>query len=443
MLTTLLVALVLIGASYALVTLQRRSLTDNLESTIELRAEDIAGLVAQGTPLTPATSADDDDVDFVQVVTADNAVVSSSENVAGLPPMLDVRPPAGESETVRRDELPFEDDTFVVVARTVDTPQGDRTVYVGGNLEEVFESAESLAGLLRVGVPLLLLAVAGGAWLLVGRALAPMERIREEVERMTGEDVTRRVPEPSARDEVGRLARTMNEMLDRLEVAHDRQQQFVSDASHELRSPLASMRAQLEVARTHPEATDWPETSADLDREVERMQRLVDQLLFLARSDEARAPDLRPVDVDDVVLEEVRTLAPRATVRIDASAVSAGQVLGDPEQLRRAVRNLLDNAARHARTEVKVALEEGPEWVELAVADDGPGIPPEARDTVFERFTRLDAGRAADHGGAGLGLAIARAIATSHHGTITLDPTHTPGARFTLQLPTHGTEPRA
>ncbi|MEX1103222.1 MAG: histidine kinase dimerization/phospho-acceptor domain-containing protein, partial [Dehalococcoidia bacterium] len=335
-------------------------------------AEDIAGLLAQGAPLTPATSGEDDDVDFVQVVTPENEVVSSSENVAGLPAMLDTRPPVGGSETVRRDELPFEDDAFLVVARTIDTPEGERTVYVGGNLEEVFESAESLTGLLQIGVPLLLLAVAGGTWLLVGRALAPMERIRDEVASMSGEDASRRVPEPRSQDEVGRLAQTMNEMLARLEVAHDRQQRFVADASHELRSPLASMRAQLEVAQAHPDTTDWVATSADLDLEVERMQRLVDQLLFLARTDQAQAPELRAVDLDDIVLEEVRALSPRSRVPIDASAVSAGQVLGDAEQLRRALRNLLDNAVRHASTRVTIALHETPEWVELSVADDGP-----------------------------------------------------------------------
>ncbi len=435
LLTTVLVGAVLIAAAVALVTLQRRTLTDNLETTVDLRAQDIAGLLAQGAPLTSAASSADDDVDFVQVVSTDGVVVSSSPNVAGLPAMLDARLAPGESQASRHSDLPIDDDEFMVVARGVTTPDGDRTVYVGGNLEEVAESTESLVGLLQVGIPLLLVALAAGTWILVGRAFAPMEHIRREVAAMTGEDASHRVPEPRSRDEVARLARTMNDMLDRLEVAHDRQRRFVADASHELRSPLASLRAQLEVARTHPDTADWPATSADLALEVERMQHLVDELLFLARSDQARAPELRPVDLDDIVLEEVRALSVRTGVRLDASAVSAGQVVGDPEQLRRAVRNLLDNAARHAHRTVRVALRETSGFVELTVTDDGPGIPPDARDRIFERFTRLEEGRPTDRGGAGLGLAITRTIAHSHRGTVDLDPSHTPGARFVLRLP--------
>ncbi len=433
--TTLLVGAVLIGAAIALVSLQRRTLTDNLETTIDLRSQDIASLLAQGAPLSSSASSDDD-IAFVQVVDAGGNVVFASANVTGRPPMLDAHPAPGESETRRHSELPVDDDEFLVVARGVTTSDGDRTVYVGGNLEEISESTESLVGLLQVGIPLLLLGLAAGTWMLVGRSLAPMERIREEVATMTGDDVTRRVPEPASHDEVARLARTMNEMLARLEVAHDRQQRFVADASHELRSPLASLRAQLEVAQAHPGTTDWPATSGDLALEVERMQRLVDQLLFLARSDEARAPDRRPVDMDDIVLEEVRAIGARTGINLDARSVSAGQVVGDSEQLRRAVRNLLDNAVRHARTRVDVTLRETGASVEFTVTDDGPGIPSESHERNFERFTRLDEGRAADGGGAGLGLAITRTIAQSHGGAITLDPTHTPGARFVLTLPT-------
>jgi signal transduction histidine kinase len=428
------VGAVLIAAAVALVTLQRRALTDNLETTVDLRSRDIAALLSQGASVSAASSGDDD-VDFVQVVDAGGTVISSSSNVAGFPAMFDSRRAPGDSEISRHGDLPIDDDEFLVVARGVTTPGGDRTVYVGGNLEEIAETTESLVGLLRVGIPLLLAGLAVGTWFLVGRALAPMERIRDEVATMTGDNLGRRVPEPRSRDEVGRLARTMNEMLDRVEGAYDRQQRFVADASHELRSPLATLQAQLEVTQSDPDARDWPATSVAMTREVERMQRLVDQLLFLARTDQDRTPEVRPVDLDDIVLEEARALAGRTNTRIDVSAVSAGQVLGDGEQLRRAVRNLLDNAIRHARTTVSVILRETPERVELTVIDDGPGIPPEARERIFERFTRLDSGRSADRGGAGLGLAITRAIADAHHGTITLDPTHTAGTRFVLRLP--------
>ncbi|MCA9824388.1 MAG: HAMP domain-containing protein, partial [Dehalococcoidia bacterium] len=287
---------------------------------------------------------------------------------------------------------------------------------------------DALRGILQVGVPLLSIVVAGGTWVVVGRALAPVESIRREVASIGGQQLDRRVPVPRSRDEIARLAETMNEMLGRLQDAYQRQERFVADAAHELRSPLASLRVQLEV--------DGDEGTRHLLDEVIRMQRLVDDLLILARSDAGQlATQSSSVDLDDIVLGvavRLREIGSRAAV--DTSAVSAGQVRGNAEQLLRVVRNLLENAVRHAAAQVVVTLRDADGEVVLTVQDDGPGVPPAERSRIFERFARADSARARGSGGAGLGLAIARTIAESHGGTLGLDDTDG-GASFVLRLP--------
>jgi signal transduction histidine kinase len=258
--------------------------------------------------------------------------------------------------------------------------------------------------------------------------------MRAEVAEITARDLSRRVVEPVAEDEIGRLARTMNGMLDRLQAAADRQRRFVADASHELQSPLASARAQLEVGLATGADTDWPDTVEGVLGEHDRMERLVQDLLFVASADEvAGAPRRERVDLDDLVLEEARSLRTRGRVEVDLSRVSGGQVLGDAHQLGRVVRNLLDNAERHAHSRVVVELRTHGDAVELTVADDGEGIRPEDRARVFERFTRIDAGRARSAGGTGLGLAIAKTVVEAHGGTIAV--VDGDGARFAVRLP--------
>ena len=255
----------------------------------------------------------------------------------------------------------------------------------------------------------------------------------------------RRVPVPPARDEVARSAETMNRMLDRLHEGHESQRRLVSDASHELRSPLASIRQHAEVARTHEDRFSVGELSGVVLADSLRMQKLVDDLLLLARADE-RSPRLRrrPVDLDDVVFEEARRLRDETDLRIDTSAVSAGRVSGDGTALRRIVRNLGDNAARHARTTVAFRLEERRGRAVLHVDDDGGGIAAAERERVFERFVRLDEGRTRDAGGAGLGLAIVAELVAAHGGAVTVDDSPIGGARVTIALPAHpsGMTPR-
>ena len=224
-------------------------------------------------------------------------------------------------------------------------------------------------------------------------------------------------------------------MLDRLQSFNERQRRFVADASHELQSPLASTLADLEVALAHPESTDWPEIATGLVTDNQRMTGLVADLLFLATSDDgASAPVRRSVDLDDVVIAEVARVRQRADVEIDVTGVRPVEVRANKGQLAQVVRNLLDNAVRYASSKVIVELTADASRAVLVVADDGPGIPPDALERIFERFARLDDSRSRGTGGSGLGLAIARQIIESHGGSIVAEQT-SGGARFAVVLP--------
>lgn len=320
-------------------------------------------------------------------------------------------------------------------------PRGERqqryTVLVSRTTEGVRESTDVVTGGLAAGLPLLLLIVAATTWRIVGRALAPVEAIRSEVDEISTAQLHRRVPTPAVHDEVGRLATTMNRMLDRLEQGQARQRRFVSDASHELRSPVASIRQHAEVALAHPDRTTIPDLADTVLAETLRVQHLVADLLLLARADEQTAAlERTSVDLDDIVFDHAARLRATTSLRIDTTAVSAGRVAGDPAQLRRLVGNLADNAARHATARVAFTLVADDESVLLRVDDDGPGIPDADRDRVFERFVRLDDARDRDHGGAGLGLPIVASIAATHKATVTISRSPLGGARFEVRLPT-------
>ena len=316
--------------------------------------------------------------------------------------------------------------------RTIETAQGTVTLVAERSLAEVDDTVANITSALLVGVPLLFALVAGLTWWIAGRALRPVEAIRAEAAAITGSTLHRRVPEPSSDDEVGRLARTMNSMLDRLEETSLRQRRFVSDASHELRSPVAAIRAQVEVAMRRGDSADWPEVGRRVLDEDERLEQAVAELLELARAEEGAAIDPVEVDLDEIVLEECARVR---RVPVDTSGVSAGRVLGSAPQLARVVRNLLDNACRHAESKVAVTLgtRDGSVW--MVVDDDGPGIPSEDRSRVFDRFTRLDEGRARDVGGVGLGLSMGHAIVERHGGVVTADAAPLGGARFVVRLP--------
>ena len=243
---------------------------------------------------------------------------------------------------------------------------------------------------------------------------------------------------PDPGDEVARLARTMNAMLDRLEDSSTRQRRFVADASHELRSPVAAIRTELEVAQRTATPAEWPAIADRLLAEEARLEAVIADLLLLASLDEgAPLPDAVAVDLAGEAQEEARRRTPdRDDVVIEVDAPAAAVVRGSRMQLRRAMANLLDNAGRHARTTVRVSIHERGGRVRVLVDDDGPGIPEADKERVFERFVRLDEHRArGGAGGAGLGLSLVRRIAEHHQGTASVDVAPLGGARLVLDLP--------
>ncbi|AJF67977.1 sensor histidine kinase [Streptomyces vietnamensis] len=440
----LVVAVGVAAGAVALVALMRAELTDDVRQAARARAEQVAAVIESGRGV-PSLAVSEPDEEFVQVLDARGDVVAGSPNVKNLPAVADLR---GGSEATLT--TPLDEDRFLVVAVAAEGPGGQRTVLVGRTVIAVVESTRIVTRLLFVGLPLLMLVVAGATWMAVGRALAPVSAIRSEVEAISAAELHRRVPLPPGRDEIARLAATMNRMLDRLERAQSAQRRFISDASHELRSPVASIRQHAEVALAHPDRLPGERLARTVLAEDLRMQRLVDDLLLLARADEdALRPRLRPVDLDDLVLDEARRLRGAAPgLRIGTAGVSAARRNADPRDLGRVVRNLGENAARYARSEVAFDLTEQPDGrVVLGVEDDGPGVPPADRERVFERFVRLDearsrsaadrsgAGDAGDAAGSGLGLAIVAELVAAHGGTATVTDGRLGGARFEVVLP--------
>jgi signal transduction histidine kinase len=307
---------------------------------------------------------------------------------------------------------------------------------VGTTYDVVSESAATLVTSLAWIIPVLVVALGALVWWLVGSTLQPVENMRLELAEIGATDLERRVPRPGTDDEIDRLAETMNEMLARLESAIERQQRFVADASHELRSPLTRIRSELEVDLADSTDLEHKGVLEGLLDEVVGMQHMVGDLLFLARSDAGHGPGLsRRLDLDDLVLKEARRIQSHERVAVDLSAVSGAHVVGDAGQLTRAIRNILDNAERHAVDRVTLSLEESGDMAILVVADDGPGIPEVESDRVFERFTRVDEARSAAAGGSGLGLAISREIVERHQGTVSLLPPDGSGARFEVRIP--------
>ncbi|MFJ5788098.1 sensor histidine kinase [Streptomyces hydrogenans] len=300
-------------------------------------------------------------------------------------------------------------------------------------------SAESVFGIARTtGVPLVMLLTGSLVYATVARALRPVEAIRRELADITGQSLDRRVPVPPGSDAIAELARTMNATLDRVEAAATRQREFTADAAHELRSPLAALRAQLESALRHPDSVkDWREVVAEATSDVIRLQHLADDLLLLA-SHGSVTPVREPVDLAALAQDLVREhqhLSEATALRLRCEVPDQAILPGNPVHLDRLLRNLLANACRYARTEVTVTVgRAGPDLL-LTVRDDGPGIPSADRARVFDRFTRLDKARARNTGGAGLGLPIARDLAASHGGTLTAEEPSGPGALLMARFP--------
>lgn len=432
---TTLAALLVVGLAIAmgalgLTSTLRARLVEGVESSAERRADEVVADLERGRAVDLSTT--DDEEEFVQVVET-GSVVAASANVGDARPVVD--PDEGDGRVA---EVVVDDDRerFLVVVEPAAVDGRTRQVVVGHTLEDVDESVATVWSLLRVGAPALLGLVGLTTWWVVGRAFRPVRRIRREVDEITATELHRRVPVPSTHDEIGELAATMNRMLARLEAAQERQRRFVADASHELRSPVASLRQHAEVATAYGDRRGHDELAAVVLAESTRMGDLIADLLLLARADEEpRGTRFEPVDLDDVVFEEADRLRTLTELRIDVGGVGAARVVGDAAGLRRVLRNLGDNAARHAVRSVAFSLSVRGGAAELRVEDDGPGIPVADRPRVLERFVRLDESRARDAGGAGLGLAIVQAVVAAHGGTIDIGEGSAGGARITIRLP--------
>lgn len=429
----LMVGLFVVVFAAAFLSLLRQTLIEEVDEAATQLVRDITLEAGQGL-LPDLSAAPEEGNSFIQVIDGSGRVIEGSFNVVGLEPVAGFARPELTIHTAAS-PIPGAGGQFRIAGQSGTTPDGPVTVYVGRSLDNVDHDIFVAGSILAVGLPLLVTLVGSTTWVLVGRALRPVEAIRSEVADISGSDLHRRVPEPDTRDEIARLAATMNAMLDRLAVATARQRRFVDDASHELRSPLAVLRAEIEVALSRPESPDWPAVATRLLGDVARQERLVQDLLYLARAEAQtnRRPDAL-VDLDGVVLDEVERVRTRSSISVDLGGVSAAPVRGRAEDLSRVVANLLDNAVRHASHRVRVALGVKEHSVELVVQDDGPGIPPEMRTQIFERFARLDEGRSRDRGGTGLGLAIAREVVEAHGGTIAAEEAPV-GARMVVRLP--------
>jgi signal transduction histidine kinase len=418
---TVVVAVALLIGAFSFYGVLSASIHSSTERAAEQRLSELAERA--GGPGGKGIDALEDEI--LQILGPDGSVRAASEEARdklGSTPL----PADDDPQTTTVDG-----DTVLVVSEDID---GDQTLVLAVSMDDDAETLATVATLLAIAVPLLLLLVAVTTWLVVGRALRPVERIREEVDGITAERLHQRVPVPETADEIAALATTMNGMLDRLDAAATAQRRFVSDASHELRSPLATIRQHAELAQAHPEVTSIGELAEVVSEEGLRLQGIVELLLLLARLDEGASTLDEAVDLDDIALSEVRRLR-AAGLDVDGTGIHAARVHGDPRLLGQLVRNLADNAARHSRGRVAIAVIPSDGYVFVTVEDDGAGVLAEERERIFERFVRLDEARSRDAGGSGLGLAIARGIAASSGGSLTVDDSRWGGARFVLTLP--------
>lgn len=428
LLAAALVLVMLAVTGVALVAAQRHTLVESVDEALERQASAVAKQVDDRL-LPEVLAGQGDDDAFAQVIDTSGQLVAETTTSPG---RFELALPGGDKPVFRSVDVPRGEGEY----RVMSVRHAGVVIRTATPLDDVNDSVSTLIRGLSVAMPAATLLLAGLVWILVGRVLSPVEQIRRQVAEISGSSLDRRVPEPATRDEVARLAQTMNRMLGRLEASAARQQRFIADASHELRSPLARMRAELEVDMAQPDGADHPATQRSMLDETESLQRLVDDLLLLARSDGDGAFGRREaVDLDDVVLREVRSMREAGGPTIDSSSVSAAQVEGDPTHLARVVRNLLENARQHGGPSVTVSLVEREGQAVLTVSDDGAGIPDDLRERVFERFARADDARVRTGHSSGLGLAISREFVTAMGGSIVLDPAHGPGASFVVRLP--------
>lgn len=431
--TVVFVALTAAGAILAAVLY--RSMLTGIDSTAAARVGEVSDALKSGGAgrLDPGLLSTDEKILAVQIITSDGTVIRRSPSAPDTPMVPITEIGDGLHIGMPEQESPYGQVRFS--AQTVDGPGGRYTVLVAEGSQVVFATVKAVVIALAVAAPIVVVVSAVMTYFLVSRSMRSVDAIRTRVSEISTSDLTERVPVPEKRDEISALALTMNEMLARIEAGHSAQQRFVGDASHELRSPLTTIISALEVAAAHPELFNEELAKTTLIPEAHRMQQLVDDLLLLARADERGLSMARDdVDLDDLTAVEVERLCRETSLAVSTD-VTPAQVVGDTVRLSRMLRNLLDNAARHAKSKVCVTAHARGEYAVLTVEDDGPGIAPADRGRVFGRFVRLDENRSRSAGGAGLGLAIVQEIVAAHRGSVAIGEGPGGGARVTVQLP--------
>jgi signal transduction histidine kinase len=410
----------LVVGAIALTTVLRTTRVDALDQVVGDRAATVAALAADDR--LPETLPVAEPGEIVQLIDDGGAVLATSPNASRTLPVLPADALAGLRGITTTQRSAYDDVARVAVVPTT-YDGGPVTVVASVPLTEVQGVLDALRVALAVVVPLLTVALGVVVWLILGRALRPVEELRRGAARVASSGGPGSLPVPRRDDELGALARTLNSMLDRLEAGAARQRAFVADAAHELRSPLAALRTSIEVARAHPQSYGTDELAADLEGEVLRMQVLVDDLLLLARV--GSTPTVHEeLDLGAVARDVVRANEP-------VTVTGSGHARGDAAAVGRVLRNLVDNAVRHASRRVEVSVDDGL----VRVDDDGAGLAAADRERVFERFVRLDEARERDAGGSGLGLAIAREIAREMGGDVLLADAELGGLRAELRLP--------
>ena len=458
--STTLVAATLVVASLLLVRLVQADLLTSAEETLDIALQEQLDAIPvelieeefiDETDVFPedavdlyATVIDGQVIELGLFTVGDDGIAFGTlyiDDIATASLVLD--PEAGEVLEVLDPVTQFELDDPEVIEQieslafeTIELSEADGQLLVGVTpLQEIEESIEALRDALLLIVPVLVVCFGALTWWLVGRALRPVQSITEQVQAISTTNLDQRVPVPSTDDEVSEMAIVMNRMLDRLERGGERQRRFSADASHELRSPLATIRAAAEVLGRSPTPARTTALSDDIVAEADRMDELIGDLLALSRVDDGGlGSNTEPVDLAELAPLELEN-------EIDAGLVEMGgfdsgaMVTGQRSDLRRVVRNLADNAVRHAGSRVLVAVTATDDLVELAVSDDGDGVPEGSEALIFERFRRLDEARSRDGGGSGLGLALVASIVESHGGSIRVDRSELGGARFTVAVP--------
>ena len=437
--TTIAAAVVVAGALAAsavgLVVGLKASLVHHVDDLAEVRAADIAAGLRDG-PMPATISTVGDEGTAAQIVDGSRRVIAASRSLSSSKPVASFRPPGSEPQSATVPHFGWGEGPEVrLTALNASSPAGPVTIYIASSLDPAYDAIDALRRGLALAGPLLLILMAVTTWIITGRALRPVDEIITRVGEISHSSLERRVPVPASRDEIGRLAETMNEMLGRLQEAAARQKQFVADAAHELQTPLTAARADLEVALAHPVKADWPRTAGALLKNNRRMESLTSDLLFLARSEHPETPPPSElIDLDQIVLVEARHLRSDTGIDVRTDSVSPASVRGGRADLVRVVRNLLENAARYASSGIEVGLASRADQVVLTVDDDGPGIPAGDRERIFLRFTRLDEARTRPKGGSGLGLAIVKEVVERHGGSVAVEDSSA-GARFVVRFP--------